>query len=36
VPYICADLNWSLESLEEPFRTLITDGFLDYDSEEDE
>jgi hypothetical protein len=34
IPYICADLKWSPESLEEPFRTLVSDGFLDYDDEE--
>lgn len=34
IPYICADLKWSLESLEEPFRQLVNDGFLDYDNEE--
>lgn len=32
-PYICADLDWSMERLAEPFRELFEEGFCAYDEE---
>lgn len=29
--YICADLGWTPEQLEEPFAILLRDGFIEYD-----